>query len=228
MPDTHQFLDHPETAEAGRRIFEAVTREGDRGAILVASEILSEFLLNSLLAIRPDVVSRKDLKGFTQGSGPLGSWSARTKVAAMTGLISARTFTALEDLRTVRNKAAHSEQPFRLETHAERLNRVADLGSGVGQAVTRMAMEAVFGHVLSTLVARGDELESALGRNVLQDPQELGRRLGEDADLMRALGDQVWRVRLGLSVWLLLGLMRIERDLHLERTAERAAAAPEE
>lgn len=39
--ETREFLSHPETAEAGRLIMEAVQREGDRGAMLVAGEMLA-------------------------------------------------------------------------------------------------------------------------------------------------------------------------------------------
>ncbi|UQV17624.1 hypothetical protein MU852_12320 [Brevundimonas albigilva] len=66
--ETREFLSHPETAEAGRLIMEAVQREGDRGAMLVAGEMLSAFLGDALRKLQPGALEASDLDRLTKGS----------------------------------------------------------------------------------------------------------------------------------------------------------------
>lgn len=141
--ETREFLSHPETAEAGRLIMEAVQREGDRGAMLVAGEMLSAFLGDALRRLQPGALEASDLDRLTKGVGPLASWSSRSRVAALVGLISPATLKALDDLREVRNKAAHSEKAFALNTHEVRIRRAFELGPNVSSAVNAMAVETV-------------------------------------------------------------------------------------
>lgn len=225
QPHAMPFLDHPETAEAGRRILEAVQREGDRGAMLVAGEMLSGFLRDALKTIRPEAVPKKDLSSLFGGSGPLGSWATRSRVAALIGLITPRTLQALEDLREVRNKAAHSEESFSLEMSAVRLRRAFDLGPGTMVAINRMALETVISDALNTMSDRGAKLVEEIGRNPFEDPQEVLRMISEDPQIMATLGNRTWRLELGVGVWLLLGLMRLERDAFMARVNPDVAGA---
>ena len=81
--ETREFLSHPETAKAGQLIMEAVQREGDRGAMLVAGEMLSAFLGDALRRLQPGALEASDLDRLTKGVGPLASWSSRSRVAAL-------------------------------------------------------------------------------------------------------------------------------------------------
>lgn len=212
-----EFLSHPETAGAGHLIMEAVQREGDRGAMLVAGEMLSAFLGDALRRLQPGVLEAGDLQRMMTGVGPLASWSSRSRVAALIGLISPETLGALDNLREVRNKAAHSEQAFVLKVHQVRIRRAFDLGPNVSSAVNVMAVETVMRHALNRVQESGASLIEELGRNPFEDRRVAAEILSQNAEVMAELGDRAWRVELGLGVWLLLGKMRIERDAFLSK-----------
>lgn len=224
-PQGMPFLDHPETLEAGQRILEAVGREGDRGAMLVAGEMLSGFLRDALKAIRPDALDKKDLGQLFGGGGALASWSTRSQVAALIGLITPRTLNALNDLRAIRNKAAHSEASFSLETYSVKLRQAFDLGPGAMVAINRMALETVMRDAVSAVSGRGAKLAEEIGRNPFEDPQEVLRLISEDDEILATLGNRAWRLELGIGVWLLLGLMRLERDAFMARNGKAEVVA---
>lgn len=229
--ETREFLSHPETAEAGRLIMEAVQREGDLGAMLVAGEMLSAFLGDALRKLQPGALEASDLDRLTKGVGPLASWSSRSRVAALVGLISPATLKALDDLREVRNKAAHSEKAFALKTHEVRIRRAFELGPNVSSAVNAMAVETVMQHALNRVQQSGASLVEDLGHNPFEDRRAAAEILSQNAELMAELGDQAWRVELGLGVWLLLGKMRVERDaflakIHPDQPMGKDASAP--
>jgi len=222
-PDV-QFLDHPETSEAGNRILTAIAREGDRGATLVAGEMLSEFLANALRSLNTKTLSRKELDALFNASGPLSTWSARTQIAALTGLIGARAFKSLGKFRQLRNKAAHSEGEFSLKQHADELRAALDLGPDFPDGVFGLARELLLVDFVTNLKERGLKIQEELGVNPFESHEDILGVLNDRPEVLSTLGERAWRYQLGIGVWALLGLMRIERDQYLSSLGRRHSA----
>lgn len=89
--------------------FNILMSESDRGCLLAAAAMLEESL-GSLFGVCfiDEVVSRSLLESGS--SSPLGTFSARSKLAYSLGLISKPMFNDLELVRQMRNDAAHFEK----------------------------------------------------------------------------------------------------------------------
>jgi DNA-binding MltR family transcriptional regulator len=90
-----------------------LTDESDRGCMLVAAALLEESLE---LRFR-DLFQSKEIPKSVQDSlfgsnGPLATFSSKIKMAYAIGLLPKETFTDLEEIRKMRNQAAHLSKDF--------------------------------------------------------------------------------------------------------------------
>jgi DNA-binding MltR family transcriptional regulator len=90
-----------------------LTDESDRGCILVAAALLEESLE---LRFR-DLFQSKEIPKSVQDSllgsnGALATFSSKIKMAYAVGLLPRETFTDLEEVRKMRNQAAHLSKDF--------------------------------------------------------------------------------------------------------------------
>ena len=87
-----------------RRGIDHLVHESDRGVILIIGAMLDELLAELLKNVLDPAVSDKLLNGST---APLGSFSARAKLAFAISVINAQDYKDIEVIRRVRNAAAH-------------------------------------------------------------------------------------------------------------------------
>lgn len=95
-------------------IRDELEKESDRGCALVAAAYLENevtALLNQFF-VEMNKSARKELFNF---NGPVGTFSAKTKLAHAVGLISTEVRNALDLIRGIRNKCAHLQEPFNFE-----------------------------------------------------------------------------------------------------------------
>ena len=101
-----EFLDSPRLQEAAAEL----DGESDRAAAIVGASIAERELTDLLLASFLDVKeSREVTEGLTE---PLSTFYAKTKVAYVTGVISAELYGDLNRVRKVRNLFAHEHGPL--------------------------------------------------------------------------------------------------------------------
>jgi DNA-binding MltR family transcriptional regulator len=106
-----------ETADDGRaqfdELFEALSRESDRGLILVSASHLDE-ALERLLRARFSIEHKKSksmIDPLFNTFGPLSTFSAKIKMSYAIDLIEKWVYRDLEILRKLRNEFAHSIKP---------------------------------------------------------------------------------------------------------------------
>jgi DNA-binding MltR family transcriptional regulator len=92
-------------------------KESDRGCALVAAAYLENEIaaLLSQSFVEMNKSMRKELFDF---NGPIGTFSAKIKLAYAMGLISAEVRNALDRIRGIRNKFAHLQHPLNFEDAA--------------------------------------------------------------------------------------------------------------
>lgn len=90
-------------------ISDAFASETDRGFVLVAGGVIDD-ALGSLLK-SACVVQGKLLDDVFEFNGPLGTFSARGKMACVLGLITPGAFRYIEIIRRIRNEMAHKPEP---------------------------------------------------------------------------------------------------------------------
>lgn len=106
------------------RLLESAGKYDDRGFVIAVSAYLDD-AVSRLIDIRLiDCTAKKDLLGG--GNAPIGSFSARTKLARVIGCITEDEYKDLNAIRRLRNDAAHNWEDFSLENNAEK-DRVGSL-----------------------------------------------------------------------------------------------------
>ncbi len=80
------FLDDPEVSKSFERMLEEFSRETDRGAILVAADIVAAHLEKAIEELAPNSLKPKRVKELLNYPGPLSTFAARADVAFIAGV----------------------------------------------------------------------------------------------------------------------------------------------
>lgn len=202
------FLSAPGVADAFERMLEEFSRETDRGAVLIAADIVADTLGSIIDESRPAEFGKKRMKQLLGYPGLLATFSARSDVAFIAGFINSNAHASIDKLRKLRNHAAHSQGSFSLANHREILRGISDLGPGVSGAVNRFATEALVRSVVDNLLNAGVRIEEEIGSNPFSTPAEALDELQKRPDAMEKLEGRLPRMELALAVWILLGLIK--------------------
>ena len=103
----HQPFDetHPHLREF-RAFLEALNKESERGAVLVAATMLEDLLGRSIHAF---LIAHEETDRLLEGfNAPLGTFSAWAIAAFALGILSEREFRECERIRKIRNVFAHN------------------------------------------------------------------------------------------------------------------------
>lgn len=89
-------------------------KETDRGAVLLAASIIDEWLSEILINyLKEDSISKELVIGF---NAPLGTFSARTKMAYSLSLIEKREYDEINIIRKIRNQFGHNWQELNFDS----------------------------------------------------------------------------------------------------------------
>lgn len=145
------LLAHPEALEILSLATDTLVKESDRGAVLIAAEIVSGQLKKMLWKIASPHTNHDFRKELLKGIGPLSTFSAKAKVSLFFGLLDANTYRGIEKLRKLRNRAAHSEIPFDLGKHRSELAEIMAFGTGAPVRVARDSHQIVFDSIVDRM-----------------------------------------------------------------------------
>ena len=120
MSDTYTPV-FPNHSHMVQPIYEAILRESERGAVMVACSIIDQCLVDNLKRIRPDNIKEKDYNGMLNGSGPFSSLYAKLNILYICSIISYQLYNSINFIRDVRNKAAHSFEGFELRNFKDQM-----------------------------------------------------------------------------------------------------------
>jgi hypothetical protein len=95
-----------------------IPKQRDRGAGIIASSILEDYLI-AAIKTRFDRHQGIEDKLF-KGTGPLSSLSAKIDLGLLLGLYTKRVHTMLHDMREVRNDFAHNPLPVSFRSQRDR------------------------------------------------------------------------------------------------------------
>jgi len=219
------FLADPDVAEAFRRMIDEFSRETDRGAILIAADIVATHLGQVITDLSPEAFKKKRVKSLLNYPGPLSTFSARADIAYMSGFINDTAHRSIDLLRKLRNKAAHSQEAFNLQEHRATLREMCDLGPGIASAVSLFALDTIMDSFIDSLMTRGVNLETQLGSNPFSTPAEVIDHLASRPDVIATLENRLPQMELAFGTWLLLGLLSHQKK---GRTGQRRKTARQE
>lgn len=207
--DELHFLNEPEVIDAFERMLDEFSQETDRGAVLVASDIVNAQLGKAIQELAP--FKPAYVKNLLNYPGQLSTFAGRADMAFMAGYISEAAHRSVDLLRGMRNKAAHSQESFRLSEYRNKLREMCNFGPGTAAEINRSAVTAVVQSFISRVMAGGDDLVAKIGRNPFATPRDVIDHLAGRPDLIASLEDRLPRMELAFGVWVLLGLIADHR-----------------
>jgi DNA-binding MltR family transcriptional regulator len=121
--DIVKQMENEEYSELNWDFIFKLSNESDRGAILIGASKVEEHLLNLVLIILP-----KSTKSYTnyliKYPGPISSFSGKIELLYAFRIIDEEFYTSLNQLRSIRNKAAHTSEEFSLKELNTELKKV--------------------------------------------------------------------------------------------------------
>lgn len=199
------FLDDPDVREAFGAMLREFAVESDRGAVLIAADIVAAHLAIVIRELAPPDFTQRRIRDLLSYPGMLSTLAARSDLARMAGFIQVSAHQSISALRSLRNHAAHSQSGFRLKEHVDILRKISDLGPGVAFGVNQFATESVLTSYFEALLERGRESEVEYGRNLFPDRATILEELRSRPDAMATLEERALRTELAFAIWLLLG-----------------------
>jgi len=214
---TDDWLSNAETKAAFKNAVTSLLAESDRGAVLIAAETVSNHLEESFQRIAPAFFAPK-LKAILNYPGAFGSFASRADAAALIGFLPENAYNAINLLRRVRNNAAHSHEEFKLIDESQRIKEMlGQLGDNIPYALRGMGTAILLRIAFDNLKKSGLEMMETEGRNPFETDEEIAKQVEAHPNAINLLEQRLPRMELGLAVWLLVGLMTLQRDKFIVR-----------
>jgi hypothetical protein len=211
------WLSNPETDAAFNNALTRFLTESDRGAVLIAAETVSNHLEESFRHLSPEFFVPR-LRTILNYPGALSSLSSRADAAALIGLLSENGYNAIRLLRRIRNNAAHSHGDFTLTAEAQRMKEMlGHLGDNIPYALRNMGMGILLRIAFDSLKKSGVEMATKFGRNPFETDEQIAESVKDHPNAKNLLEQRLPRMELGLAIWLLIGLMTLQRDKFVAR-----------
>lgn len=216
-------LGHPEIESIARTVFRALGDESDRGAVLVAADVLDDQFADFFRAIAPSEIPTRLTKSLLSYPGALGTLAAKADIAVAVGLIRRPLYDAVTALRKLRNDAAHSRAPFSLDRHADRLTAILDLGPGVPEFIRDHTEQVQWDDLVQRAREASDEVAERDGTPLFETEEEILRFLRDSDGILSGTRKRHPRLMLALGVTLMCILLIHRKEEHA--TAEPFGAA---
>ncbi len=136
-----EIFNHPEIKELYGHLLTKLLDESGRGALLIATSHVDDFLVKLLEEVFPKDISKKQKDTLLKYPGHLSSLSSKIELAYAFRLISKNLYTSLNALRRIRNDAAHSPTEFKLADLNEKLKEVYNLGENAPYFIRKISTE---------------------------------------------------------------------------------------
>lgn len=134
---------YPEVQELFSQLYNKLLNESGRGALLVATTHVEEFLTSLIEAAMPQEITAKHKKEIFNFRGPLGTFSSKIELSYVFGLINKRLYDSLTALRGLRNDAAHKPHDIKLHELNEKMKVIFDLGPDIPIHIKNISMKAL-------------------------------------------------------------------------------------
>ena len=205
-------VDHPDVKPVFENVLETIVAESDRGAVLVASAVVDDYLGKLFEGILPATASSDLRKQFLKYPNPLSSMAAKADVAFITHLIPASIHRATTFLRKLRNvDVAHTRESFRLADHMDKVRAISEaLGPGISHFVNESAIDVLMRGFVSN-VLDAEQKEEAEGQQ-FKTPQEVVDYLRHVPEAMATLQQKSFRLEIALSAALICSTLMMRRD----------------
>jgi len=220
------FFELPEIKKLLGSVFGNIEHESDRGAVLIAQELIDNELTALLRATAPDGMSKEKVDSLLGYPGVLATFSAKADVAYFAGLITSNLYESIHILRKIRNTAAHGSQSFSLEPHRTKLvevyRKLGDFGETQMEDFLRyMAIKLYIEPLADSFLEKQKEDGIEEMRSAFKNREEIIEHIGKHPEALKIALDKLAKVELGLAVVLLRGLIIFSGDRVLKARCKK-------
>ena len=220
--DEHHFLKAPEVVETSQLLFTELLSESDRGAIIIAADVIDAHLDAFLREIAPASLTKNNLDAILEHPGPLKTFSAKADVMHLMGLIPTQAHRAITLLRRIRNDGAHTQKSFALSDHKQRFDEMLEVLGGADDVIHNLAVESV----MTDVIYKAIEIEMTDADGAFHKPfstrADFLIYLQQNPHLLVELERRVPKMSLALAMHLLTGLIVFHRKRIASSTADEA------
>lgn len=191
------IFEHPEIKKLFDLLYNKLLEESGRGAILIATAHLDDYLTDLIVESFPDEMSKNHREKLLKYPGTISSFSSKIELAYSFRLINKNLHESLNALRKVRNDAAHSLSKFELHELNEKMVKVYNLGPNIQAVVKNMATELIVGSKIISLSEIYDE------QNYTEEQRKENLiRLFDDPEKIKIIDQQLpyWELIVGLCI----------------------------
>lgn len=136
-----QPFEHPGIVTLFGKLRECLFRESGRGALLIATTYVEEYLTKLIENVVPKTISQNHKDRIFKYPGHLSSFASKIELAYVFRLITKDIYDCLNALRKLRNNAAHKIDNFELHELNKELKAVYNLGDGIPTFTKEMSFK---------------------------------------------------------------------------------------
>lgn len=172
-----------------------LTNESERGAILIGSSKVENYLRSLIIAILPSK-QKQYTSRLMNYPGPLSSFSGKIELTYAFGIIDKQVYDCLTCLRKIRNEAAHSDEVFSLQLIKDRLEKIYDFEYGFPNIIHELSFNNLI--KWKKMILETKVIEEGLEGVVYE---ELWNEIYSDPKNSNALQEQmtIWKLAYGLT-----------------------------
>ena len=203
LNDGQHFMDNPEVNDLFEKVLPELIDESDRGAVIIGADVVDSQLTNLFQNIISADVSNKKKKSLFDYAGPFGTFSSKSNIAFALGYINKNTFTSIDNLRDIRNSAAHSNKEFSIVDNQQKIREIYNLGNNIPTAVGNLAVEFIVNNFIRHLSNTKDEEGCA----IFSTPKDCIDYLADNPKLVKPLEEKLPKYEFALGVILLCAII---------------------
>lgn len=200
------LIDSEVTARLFDHLFDTLLNESDRGAMIIGATKVEDQLSAFIQRILPNQ-SKGYSKKLFEYPGLMSSFSAKIEIAYSFRFISEKLYNSLNELRKLRNDAAHNPDSFSIIESQERFDKIFDLGQSMQVHIRNQAIKLMISLKTENLIHYFQQI------NLSKDEQaeQISGLLG-NSKLMDSIEGQLprWQLIYGLS--LICAIIKHEED----------------
>lgn len=199
----YQFLkkmDDPSYPELNADMMILLTNESERGAILIGTGKVEEYLGKLIITLLPSK-NKRYLSRLLNYPGALSSFAAKIELCYAFRIINRRIYDSLNAIRKIRNIAAHSSDTFSLQDKEMELEAIYDFEEGMPYFIHEMSYDKL-------IKWKRIQIQKVLednGREDIFEEEWKKRFVDQDPLQNESMIEQLrmWKLVFGLSIMIL-------------------------
>jgi DNA-binding MltR family transcriptional regulator len=116
----------------------SLTNESNRGAVLIGTAKVEEYIEKLIISVLPKQEKKYKL-GLLKYPGALSSFSSKIELSFAFRLIDENLYNALNVLRKIRNKAAHTSEKFELDEVKKEIEAISNFEENFDTVINKLA-----------------------------------------------------------------------------------------